>query len=357
MRARPHPVGAPTSTGQKNLPAKSAAIRRNNTHDEKDTSSKYQNRKNRQVRQGPQEIFVRAEFNHGSTCKSGNAAVQMGSKSALAGDRTITRVVKLLQGMLDKSKAESDEERTLYGKYKCYCDTNEAAKKASIESLGQQIGSLSNAIDGLQAATGVLSSEVAKLQADMAANVKARNEAQSARDKANAAFLAMESDSKAAIKQMVDAIEVLSAVGADQTLTESAADHKQFISGYNSKSLMKLHGVVKQALLAASSVTGVKQTRIIESFLQAPFTGTYTAQAGEVVGILKDMRDTFKSNLATAQATEAAEAEAHARLMATMREHAAVPMRRSRNGDANVDTVEAYGGWQCHNDAAVQGLG
>ena len=109
--------------------------------------------------------------------------------------------------------------------------------------------------------------------------------------------------------------------------------------------------------MSASSVTGVEQTRIIESFLQAPFTGTYTAQAGENVGILMDMRDAFVSNLATAQATEAAGAEAHARLMATMREHAAVPMRRSRNGDANVDTVEAYGGWQCHNDAAVQGLG
>jgi len=39
--------------------------------------------------------------------------------------------------------------------------------------------------------------------------------------------------------------------------------------------------------------------------LQAPFTGSYTAASGEVVGILKNMRDTFKSNLANAIVSEA----------------------------------------------------
>jgi len=32
-------------------------------------------------------------------------------------DNTITKVVKLLQGMLDKSKAEGDEERKIYAKF------------------------------------------------------------------------------------------------------------------------------------------------------------------------------------------------------------------------------------------------
>merc|ERR1719476_1238687 len=46
------------------------------------------------------------------------------------------------------------------------------------------------------------------------------------------------------------------------------------------------------------------------SFLQAPFTGTFSAQSGEVVGILKDMRDTFQRNLNQARLKEAAAVEA-----------------------------------------------
>merc|ERR1719261_2372124 len=41
------------------------------------------------------------------------------------------------------------------------------------------------------------------------------------------------------------------------------------------------------------------------SFLQAPFTGNYNAQSGEIVGVLKNMNDTFTANLANARQVEA----------------------------------------------------
>eukprot|EP00928_Gymnodinium_smaydae_P008516 TRINITY_DN130_c0_g2_i1.p1 TRINITY_DN130_c0_g2~~TRINITY_DN130_c0_g2_i1.p1 ORF type:complete len:742 (+),score=225.90 TRINITY_DN130_c0_g2_i1:64-2226(+) len=235
---------------------------------------------------------------------------------APAKDRTITKVVKLLENMLEKSKADGDEERTLYGKYKCYCDQNEESKKESISSLTTEIGLLENQIDGLKASSSELSTEAARLTAAMQANEESRNQAQSVRDKENEAFVAMEADSVAAIDQMNQAIQTLSEIGADQTKS-IAADHSRFMSG-SGKSLLKLRGAVKQALLAASTVTSKKQANAVESFLQAPFTGTYTAQAGEVVGILKDMRDTFTSNLDSARAAEEAAAKAHTKYMTTM---------------------------------------
>jgi hypothetical protein len=36
----------------------------------------------------------------------------------MRGDKTITKVVKLLQDMLDKSKEEGDAEKKIYGKFK-----------------------------------------------------------------------------------------------------------------------------------------------------------------------------------------------------------------------------------------------
>merc|ERR1719197_1413538 len=78
-------------------------------------------------------------------------------------------------------------------------------------------------------------------------------------------------------------------------------------------SLIKLSGNVKDALKAASVFLSSKQKNMLTSFIQAPFTGTYQSQSGEIVGILKNMRDTFKSNLASARASESAAAESHSK--------------------------------------------
>jgi len=237
-----------------------------------------------------------------------------------AGDRTITQVVKLLQSMMDKSKADGDRERELFSKHKCYCDTHEAEKTQEIASLTEEIGLLENDIDSLQASSALLSKEVAKLDADMTANQEARAQASGVRAAEHQAFLATEADLTGALGQMRQAIDVLSAVGADQTLGHAAADHEKFMARYQAEPslLTKLRASVKQALVAASAVVSRKQAASLEAFLQAPFTGTYSAQSGEVVGILKDMRDTFERNLASARAEELAAQQAHAAYMASM---------------------------------------
>merc|ERR1719352_2024369 len=78
-------------------------------------------------------------------------------------------------------------------------------------------------------------------------------------------------------------------------------------------SLIKVKSSVKDALKAASVFLSDQQKRSLTSFIQAPFTGTYQSQSGEIVGILKNMRDTFKSNLASARAAESSAAESHSK--------------------------------------------
>merc|ERR1719321_645353 len=115
---------------------------------------------------------------------------------------------------------------------------------------------------------------------------------------------------------MSEAIQTLSEVGADQTLGSDAA-HEQFMAGHDA-GLIKLKTTVKQALLAASAFTSKKQVKVLESFIQGPsFTGAYSSASGEVVGILKDMKETFESNLESARAAEKAAQEAHDKFMET----------------------------------------
>eukprot|EP00928_Gymnodinium_smaydae_P041589 TRINITY_DN28122_c1_g1_i1.p1 TRINITY_DN28122_c1_g1~~TRINITY_DN28122_c1_g1_i1.p1 ORF type:complete len:753 (+),score=189.42 TRINITY_DN28122_c1_g1_i1:46-2304(+) len=240
------------------------------------------------------------------------------------GDKTITKVVKLLEGLLEKSKTDADAERDVYAKFKCYCDQNKDEKSASVKDLTTSIGLLGSKIEELQGSSGALSSEAARLQADIAANEQARSEAQAVRDKAKEAFDAEEADLSAAITQLGQAIDTLAAIGSDQTAA-SAADHAGFMANYPAKSasLVKLGSSVKQALIAARSFLTPSQQQKVESFLEtatatkAPFTGFYASQAGEIVGILKSMKETFTSNLESARTSEQKAVEAHGKFIKT----------------------------------------
>jgi hypothetical protein len=255
---------------------------------------------------------------------SASAVVDSTEDLSQAGDRTITKVVKLLEDMIKKSKADGDKERELFGKFKCYCDSNELKKKTSISELTKEIGILESEIGTLQGLTGEKSAECAELRTNMMDNEASREEADAMRNKANAAFVAEEADLKQAIGQMNEAIDTLSAVGADQTLGNAAADHAKFMAGKSSASFLGLKDSVKHALTAASAFLQPKEVRTVESFIQAPFTGSYTSQSAEIVGILKNMRDTFKQNLANAVATEDRQKKGFDKLMKTKEEEYAL---------------------------------
>merc|ERR1719321_698673 len=146
------------------------------------------------------------------------------------GDRTITKVIKLLQEMQVKSKADGERDTELFAKYKCYCDSNAAAKTKSIDQAGKDIQLLAGKIAELQASSGALSTENAGLKFDMGDNERARETATSLRDKANADFTAQSDDMKAAIGQMDQAIETLSAIGADQTAKAALISDRKFLT-------------------------------------------------------------------------------------------------------------------------------
>merc|ERR1719235_423913 len=222
-------------------------------------------------------------------------------RSAETGDRTITKVIKLLQEMLVKSKADGERDTELFAKYKCYCDSNSATKTKAIDQAGKDIELLAGKISELQASSGALSTENANLQFAMGDNERARETATSLRDKANADYSEQKADMEAAIDQMDQAIDTLSAIGADQTAKAALITNGKFLTKGAPE---KLKSGVEKALRAASLFLPQKQAKALNSFIQAPFTGTYSAQSGEIVGILKNMRDTFKSNLASAIASE-----------------------------------------------------
>jgi len=235
------------------------------------------------------------------------AACITGYCEATSGDRAVTEVVNLLETMLAKSKEDGDKDRKIYAKFLCYCNTNKANKIDQIKTRTKEISVLESRIEELKAGTGELSSECAKLSADLDANELAREKAEKMRAKEKKVYEALKGDMEVGIELMLEAIKTLAEVGADQSLEQAANGHDKFMAGYGEKkkkSLLRLDSLMKEALSAAAAFLPLKHQQTVTAFLQAPFTGSYSAQSGEVVGILKDMRDTFKSNVASATIAE-----------------------------------------------------
>jgi len=254
------------------------------------------------------------------------------------GDKTITKVVKLLQGMLDKSKEDGENDHEVNAAFKCYCDTNTDEKTEAIQTATEDIARMESFLADRRAMNTKLSQEIAQLRKDLDDNESARDEATTIRDKEHTDFIAEEADMVTAIAQMDRAIQALQAVGADQTQS-SGADNEQ-LSAVDATAAAKAHledlarqdattraeqhlagsllakkgkhdkkinvedldETLKAALRSASLFLKPGQKAELKAFIQAP--GNYNAQSGEIVGVLKTMNDTFASNLDNARTEE-----------------------------------------------------
>jgi hypothetical protein len=238
----------------------------------------------------------------------------MATPSMAGGDKTITQVVTLLQEMLDKSKDDGSADRTLFGKFKCYCDSSTEKTKTAIETTSEDIERMDALIADKTAQNTAYSQEAAKLEADMAENQKGQGEATTTRGKEEEAFEKEEEDLVKGIEQLDKGIDILAAVGADQTVSgdsdsellmaKDATESAKAMFMSKKSVVKKLDDNLKEALRAASVFLNDKQRGAVSSFLQAPFTGNYNAQSGEIVGVLKNMNDTFTANLANARQVE-----------------------------------------------------
>lgn len=265
--------------------------------------------------------------------------------TATTGDKTIKKVVKLLENMLEKSKTEAAEEKEAYAKYKCYCDDNKREKTDSIRDLGNEIEFLGSKITQLTAENGELSQECMKLSTQMTQNEATRKESESLRDQSHEAFLEQESDMESAIDGFKEAIDVLAEIGGNSFLAEP--DSTKFMAGHkealvarktmSQANLAKIQTTVRSVLGAASSKLTPEQRASVQGFLQSPATGV-VAQSGAIVGILKQMLETFKDNLDGAKDAEKMEKKSQKKYVKDLKEE------HELYSDTKNDKVEIMGG-------------
>jgi len=218
-------------------------------------------------------------------------------------NRPVTKVVNLLKDMQAQLEKEAEEDEETYQKVACWCETNDKEKTASIADAESHITDLTNSIEEMTAASAKLNTEIKNLEMEIAKNQEALDKATSMRQKELAEFNEEEKD-------------VLQSIGALKSAIIALSKHHEFIQ-VPSETLLNIASMVqwqfhKHRDMLQSNLSPA-QHKTVTAFVQAPsdffdaeptFKQSYAPQSGAIFGILKQMKETFETNLSTSQKEE-----------------------------------------------------
>jgi hypothetical protein len=241
-----------------------------------------------------------------------------------AKNRPVSKVITLLKDMLKQLEKEAEEDEEIYDKMACWCETNDKEKTKSIAEAEARIEDLTTKIEELTANSARLNTEIKNLEKEVAQNQDALAKATAIREKQLAAFNAEEKELLESVSALKAAITVLSKHHGG-SLMQMPRSHMLGVATTLQHELTK-HAALLQGVLTPS------ERRIAASFVQAPedffdaaptFKQSYAPQSGEVFGILRQMKETFESNLSASQKEEMANQKAYEELKAAKEEEIA----------------------------------
>jgi hypothetical protein len=255
------------------------------------------------------------------------SAVQLHQSSQMASQANpIRRIVNLLQKMQDEVAQEGKAEEKLFFKYHCYCENGAKDLADSINGAGEKAKQLKADIEAKTARKAALDEEVKQHRQDREEAQEAMQQAEGIRKKEKEAYDEATGDFQQNLAAMNKAIEVLS------------------------KGMSLLQAKVNTAVLirAVQSSTAVvdMERQEVMSFLstKSPY-GDYQASSGEIVGILKAMKDEMDKDLGGAVKTEENAVKGFEELMAAKKAEieaatAGIEKKVVRAGELAVEITE-----------------
>merc|ERR1719174_739751 len=210
-------------------------------------------------------------------------------------NRPVSKVITLLKDMVAQLEKEAEEDEEVYETMGCWCETNDKAKTKSIADAEQAISDLTAAIEGFTASSARLNTEIANLEKEVAKNSQALDTATALRTKELAEFNAEEKESLQTISSLKSAIIALSKHHeAALVQTETSAQAMDFL---------KVPVMLQQLVNKHADMFTPSQKRAVGSFVQTA-TSEQAPASGEIFGILKQMKESFETNLANSQKEE-----------------------------------------------------
>jgi chromosome segregation ATPase len=236
----------------------------------------------------------------------------------------IRKVVTMLQSMQKKVTAEGEKETELFDKFMCYCKNGNGALSKSISEAETKMPAVTSEIEEAEAQVKQLKEDLKSHQSDRHAAKAAMADATSIREKEAAAFAADKSELDANIAAVSGAITAIEKGMSGSFLQTNAAQ------------------VLKKLVLAQDSMYDDDRQELT-AFLSGG--QSYAPQAGQITGILKQLKDTFTKNLDSATAAEKDSIKSYEGLMAAKQREVdaltkSIEEKMVRLGETQVSIVE-----------------
>jgi len=217
------------------------------------------------------------------TCSDAKVMVETTSAAKVAAN-PMRRVITMLQMMVKKVEAEGKKEEELFEKFMCYC-------KSGKETLGKAIADAEEKIPQLESDIKETVAEKAQLDKDLETHKADREQAKediakatAMREKEAAAFLKESTEDKSNLEALTKAL---------------AAIEKGMAGGF-----LQTNAAAVLRRLSLSQDMSSADRDLLSSFLVGGAHHQYAPASGEIVGILKQMKDTMEKDLAEVIAAE-----------------------------------------------------
>jgi len=236
----------------------------------------------------------------------------------------IRRVVTLLQKMQSSVVAEGEKEKKLFEEFMCYCKTGTDDLEKSIGAAETKIPKVESALEEAEAALSQLKKDIEQHKANVADAKKTIAKATALREKEAAAFAKESSDLKTNVAALGKAIGAIEAGTAGSLLQSSA-------------SVSALQKMTVDADMSSAD------RDMLTAFLSQG--QGYAPQSGQIVGILKQMKETMEKTLSDVIAAEGEAIKNYDALMAAKKKEidantAALESKLERVGQTGLDIVE-----------------
>lgn len=245
-----------------------------------------------------------------------------------AGPNPIRRVVTLMQEMQAEIEGEVAKEKEQYKKFQCYCKKNDGSLSVKAEEAAAVIKSTRAAVDGLTGQKKQLEEELKKHKKDRKEAEKKLTAATKERTEDKKKYDEATKEQKKTLDDIDSAINALQKGMGKSFLQTGAAQYLRHVMDSNS---------------AAMSMLDVSDQEVVASFLES--SKDYAPQGGEIVGILKMMKDNFDESLGGIVKQEETAVKAFAELKRTLQDlikaaGRAIEKKAELKGETAVKIVE-----------------
>jgi len=201
----------------------------------------------------------------------------------------VEKVLELMNGMLEKGKAEKNDEEVKFSAYSQWCDNQDRIKKKEIAEADEKIEKLNAEIQKATADIDELTARVQELDVDNGRWKKDQASATGIRNKEKADFQATLQDYSESIDALERAINVIKKQSADKPQAELIQSLLQV------KRLRLVPSSTKRALTSfLHSEPLILLQQDPSATYSAPEANAYESQSGGIVDMLEKLKGDFK---------------------------------------------------------------